>query len=285
MKPPRPTLAGAFRALVLLLAAGALGCAHGGDPDVSTLASSSDQIIWDAAQKALEKRAWETARQYLKRIVDGFPQSEFGPAARLALGDTYFQEGGTASYILAVGEYRQFLTFYPSHSRSDYAQFRVAEAYFKQKNPPDRDQAPTRQALGEYQQLLEFYPSSTYAEEARERIAVCRTSLADAELNVGYFYQRTRKAYRAATKRYEGLLADYPDYPRLDEVLYRLSQSLSLMARPAEALPRLAQLLEEYPESRFAEPAHALYRLLSRETPAPAPQPAPSASPAPTPRT
>jgi len=281
----RPRLATPARALLLLWTAGAGGCAHGTDPDVSTLASSSDQIIWDAAQKALERRAWETARQYLKRIVDGFPQSEFGPGARLALGDTYFEEGGTASYILAIGEYRQFLTFYPSHPRSDYAQFRVAEAYLKQKNPSDRDQTSTRQALEEYQTLLEQHASSTHAEEARQRIATCRTSLAEAEFQVGYFYQRTRKAYRAAIKRYEGLLADYPDYSKLDEAIFRLSQCLSLTARGAEALPRLAQLLEEYPQSRFAEPARALYRLLSQQapTPAPAPHPTPSASTSPVP--
>ena len=166
--PPRARTLAARAAAASLLTL-ALGCAHT-DPDVSTLASSSDQIIWEAAQKAIQDHSWETARQYLKRIVEGFPQSEYGPAARLALGDSYFEEGGTANFILAIEEYRQFLTYYPSHARSDYAQFRVAESYFKQKNPPDRDQTPTHQALEDYMRLLEIYPKSSYAEEARERL-------------------------------------------------------------------------------------------------------------------
>jgi outer membrane protein assembly factor BamD len=267
-------------AALLLLIAG-VGCAHGTEPDVSTLASSSDQIIWEAAQKALEKRAWQTARQYMKRIVDGFPQSEHVPGARLALGDTHFEEGGTANYILAIEEYRQFLTFYPSHARSDYAQFRVAEAYFKQRNASDRDQHPTEEALEEYRRLLETYPVSTYAEQARQRIAICRASLAQAEHYVGYFYQRTRKAYRAAITRYQNVLRDYPDYPKLDEVLYRLGQCLDLTNRCAEALPLLAQLLEEYPQSRFSQDGQNLYQEVSSKCASPAPQASPSPSPSP----
>ena len=80
--PPRARTLAARAAAASLLTL-ALGCAHT-DPDVSTLASSSDQIIWEAAQKAIQDHSWETARQYLKRIVEGFPQSEYGPAARLA---------------------------------------------------------------------------------------------------------------------------------------------------------------------------------------------------------
>lgn len=282
MRTP-PARRAAWRAAAALLLAFLVACAHGSEPDVSTLASSSDQIIWDAAQTALEKHAWDTARQYLKRIVDGFPQSEFGPAARLALGDTHFEEGGTANYILAVEEYRQFLTFYPSHARSDYAQFRVAEAYFQQRSPSDRDQKPTQEALEEYQKLLEIYPTSSHAEEARVRIGVCRASLAQAEHYVGYFYQRSRKAYRAAITRYQNVVRDYPDYPKFDEVLFRLAQCLDITGRCAEALPLLAQLLEEHPQSRFTSDGRALYQELSTKctSPIPLPSPSPPSSPSP----
>src|SRR5262245_12687337 len=109
-----------------LLAAVLTGCAHG-QPDLATLASNSDQVIWEAGQKALQKHQWDSARQHFRRIIEGFPQSEYGPAARLAMGDTYFQEGGDANYILAVNAYREFLTVYPSHPKSDYAQFQIAE--------------------------------------------------------------------------------------------------------------------------------------------------------------
>jgi outer membrane protein assembly factor BamD len=273
------------RRIVLLVALLAAGCASS-EPDIATLASNSDQVIWEAGQKAVEKKQWESARRHFKRIIEGFPQSQYSAAARLALADSHFKEGSDANYILAVSEYRDYLTLYPSLPQSDYAQFHIGEAYYLQKNGPDRDQSPTEKALEEYQRLLDVYPKSQYGEAARARIAECRASLARAEFLAGYFYQKTRKAYRAAISRYEGILNDYVDYAQIDEVMYRLAQCLALTGRPGEALPRLATLLERYPDGKWAADARALMDEIKQEkfkglpsapaSPAPAAQPTPS---------
>jgi len=266
-------------------------CSGKGEVDIATLASSSDQIIWEAGQKAYEKKNWEAARQHFKRIVDAFPNSEHGPAARLALGDSYFNEGGVANYILAISDYRDFLTLYPSHPRSDYAQFQVAECHFRQRNGPDRDQTETVKALEEFQRLLELYPQSGHVETARQRIAETRYSLARAEFLAGYFYQRGRKAFRAALGRYETILAEYPDYSGTDEVLFRMGECLMAQSRRAEALPHLSRLVETYPDSEFVGEAKKLIEVIASsppvppaaEMPTPAPSPSPSPSPSPTP--
>jgi outer membrane protein assembly factor BamD len=241
-------------ALPLLLA---WSCASG-RIDLEALSSASDEIVWESGQKAVQKKDWESARQYLRRLIDAFPQSSHQPDARIALADTYFEEGGTANYVLAVSSYREFLTLYPQHPRSDYAQFRAGESYFKQKNSPDRDQTATGQALEEYQRLLDVYPQSTYVEPARERIHQCRQGLARAHFQVGYFYQKTRQAWRAAIARYETILSEYPDYEKVDEVLYRLAECLGNAGRYAEARPHLARLQAEFPQSAFVEPAKKL---------------------------
>ena len=263
-----------------------MGCASGGEPDIATLASNSDQVIWEAGQKAFEKKQWENARQHYRRIVDGFPQSEYGPAARLALADSYFQEGGTASYILAFSAYREFLTLYPSHPRSDYATFHAGECYFKQKNGPDRDQTNTRKALDEYERLLEQYPGSQFVEQGRARVIECRQSLARAEFLAGYFYQRTRQAFRASIQRYETLLKEFPDFKQLDEVLYRLAECLHQTGRSKEALPVIDRLLKDYPESEHAPAARKLISQAPAATPTPSPLPSatpPSPATLPTP--
>jgi outer membrane protein assembly factor BamD len=271
------------RAAALLLLLPLLACAHGG-VDVASLSSNSDQVVWEAAQKAYAKKNWESARQHFKRIVDSFPQSEHGPAARLGLAESHFQEGSAGSYILAISEYRDFLTLYPSHPKSDYAQYQVGEAYFKQKNGPDRDQGPTEKALAEYERLLDTYPQSSYVEAARSRIRECRQSLARAEFNAGYFYQRSRQAWRAAILRYEGINNEYPDFEDFDEVLYRMAECLGASGRKAEALPHLARLLSEYPTSRFAEMARKLMLEMQKiQGPDAPPAPSPVATPTPTP--
>jgi outer membrane protein assembly factor BamD len=261
----------------------AAGCAHGGGPaDLATLTSNSDQVIWEAGEKALKKHNYEAARQHFKRIIEAFPQSEYGPAARVAVGDAYFQEGGTANWILSVGAYREFLTLYPSHPKADYAQLQVAEAYYKQRNGPDRDQTPTLRAVEEYQRLLDIFPTSPLAEQARARVAECRQSLARAEFLAGYFYQRTRQACRSAILRYEALLRDYPDYGRADEVLFRLAECLLQVGRSPEALPHLARLLKDYPTGEYADEARKLMETASQMPATPAP-PVPSPEPVPSP--
>jgi outer membrane protein assembly factor BamD len=273
---------GALRAF---LAAGLLAfaaCGHG-QPDIATLTSNSDQVIWEAGEKALAKHDWESARQHFKRIIDAFPQSQYAPSARLALGDTYIEESGTSNDILAIGAYREFLTLYPSHPKSDYAQFQVAESYFRQKSGADRDQTQTLHALEEYERLLDLYPESPYVEKARGRIKESRQNLARAEYMAGYFYQKTRQYCRAAVARYEGILKDYPDFDDLDLVLLHMAECLHAQGRTPEALPHLGRLLEDFPESAQAETARTLMEEWSHEPPPPvAPSPAlPSPLPAP----
>jgi outer membrane protein assembly factor BamD len=257
------------------------GCSHKGPADIATLASNSDQVVFEAGQKAAVKNNWEAARQHFKRVVDGFPQSQYGPEARLSLADSYFREGGFGNYILAISAYRDFLTLYPSHPKSDYAQYQVGECFFLQKSGPDRDQTNTKKALEELQRLLEMYAASPYTEPARTRIRELRQSLARAEHVAGYFYQRTRKAYRASITRYEIVLSDYPDYDRLDEVLFRYAECLTFMARKAEALPQLSRLVSEYPQSSFSDEARQMMSTIEKEglVPLPAPAPPPPAAP------
>ncbi len=95
-------------------------------------------------------------------------------------------------------------------------------------------------------------------EPARDKIHLCRQALGRANFQVGYFYQKTRQAWRAAIARYEVILSEYPDFDRVDEVLYRLAECLGNAGRYAEARPHLGRLQAEFPESPFRESAKKL---------------------------
>jgi outer membrane protein assembly factor BamD len=247
-----------LRRLVAVAVVAVLGGCSSHQLDLEALSSASDEVVWEAGQKAVEKKDWESARQYYRRLIDAFPQSEHQADARIAVADSYFEEGGTGNYVLAVSAYREFLTLYPQHPKSDYAQFRAAESYFKQKNSPDRDQTATEQALEEYQRLLDVYTESPWVEPAREKIRECRQTLARSDFQVGYFYQKTRKSWRSAIGRYETIVSEYPDFERFDEVLFRLAQCLAYSGRYAEARPHIGRLQAEFPESAFVEEAKKL---------------------------
>ncbi len=250
--------------------------------DLEKLSSPSDQVVWEAGQQAMEDKNYEAARQYFRRIVDAFPQSQYQPRARIGLADAYVAQGGPGNSILAVSAFREFLTLYPSAPEAAYAQYQAAEAYFKQKNSPDRDQTATKQALDEFNRLLDVYPNSAYVEPARGRIQECRQILAQSEFQVGYFYQKTRKAWRAASLRYQRVLREYPDYENLDEVIFRLGESFAASARFAEALPMLSRLKEEYPDSRWVSKADEILAEMPAMSAA-APEPTEQAGPSPPP--
>jgi outer membrane protein assembly factor BamD len=266
------------RLLVVALLSAA--CSNRHDIDVGSVAGRSDRLVWEAGEKAFSKKRWVEARQQFKRIVDGFPNSEYVPMARLRLADAYFRDGGAANFVLATSEYRQFLTLFPSRPESAYAQFQTAECFFSQRNGADRDQTPIQQALDEYQKLLTEHPESEYVAKANGRIGECRQLLARSEFLVGFFYQRTRKAHFSAVDRYKAVLKRYPEYARTDEVLFRLSECLVAWGKRDEAVPYLTRLLADYPQSPFAASAR---RLLQKAQMPHAPEPTPTPKPGPEP--
>jgi outer membrane protein assembly factor BamD len=270
------------RLLAGLIALGVTaGCATS-DVDLEKLSSPSDQVVWEAGLAAVEEEAWEPARQYFRRIIDAFPQSRYQPQARIALADAYLAQGGPGNAILAVSQFRDFLNLYPSAEKADYAQFQSAEAYFSQKNAPDRDQTSTLQALEEFTRLLDVYPDSPFIEPARVRIRECRQTLALSQFQVGYFYAKTRKAWRASISRYEKILRDYPDFDDLEEVLFRLGEAQAAAARFAEARPTFARLKQEYPKSKWLGRADEILAKMPEMAAPIEDVAAPAAEPAPT---
>ena len=87
-------------------------------------------------------------------MVERYPQSAFRPDAKLAIGDTYILENTVESKILAINEFTEFLSFFPTHRRADYAQLRIGYAHFRQMLAPQRDQTETREAIHEFAQKV-----------------------------------------------------------------------------------------------------------------------------------
>lgn len=265
-------------AVVAILAIIALaGCRSGSEIDISTLAAGSDQKLWEAAQKEISKKRYDNARKYLNRLIEGFPQSQHQTDARLAVADSYFHEGSTSSLLMAAAEYRDFASLYPSNPKASYAQLQVAESFYREINPPDRDQTQTKQALDEYLRFLQLYPSAPEVPKVKERIQQLTDNLAKADYLVGYFYQKAGKSCRAAVLRYQDILHDYPTYSHMDDVLFRMGQCFLDSGLPAEAAPQLDRLIRDYPESSHLKDATHLLEEARSQIPTAAPPVEPEA--------
>ena len=168
------------------------GCASGPAGLVPPGTAQADQFLFERGSASLKDKKWLQAREYLRQIVDNYPQSTYRPDAKLGVGDAFIGEHTTESLVLAVNEFREFLTFYPTSTRADYAQYRLAVAQGEQMLAPERDQTTTRETVKEVQVFLDRYPNSALLPEARALMRKAKDRLSEGGYRVGFFYYRSK---------------------------------------------------------------------------------------------
>jgi outer membrane protein assembly factor BamD len=256
--------------IVVLVVASA--CASGPKrPPVGSL--EPDKFLFERGTEELNKKHWLTSREYFRQLMDSYPQSTYRAEAKLGLADSYLGEGTAESQVLAINEYREFLSFYPTHKRAYYAQFKLGMCHFYQMHGPDRDQSETQDAIAELTTFVERYGSADMGdpdrakliEEGRGRLREARDRMSDANYRVAYFYLKTQKFPPAAIDRFTAILKTDPEYSRRDAVYFYLAEALIKMKRPKEALPYLDRLIVEFESSEYLEEARKLAETLKAD--------------------
>lgn len=243
-----------YAALCVAALAGAAGCASSRRGAVPPGTSRPDQFLFDKGNESLQKKKWLTAREYFKQVTETYTQSPIRPDAKLGVGDTYLGEGSAGALVLAIAEFQEFLAFYPTHPRADYAQYKVALAHFRQMRSPQRDQTETRDAIREFETFVARYPNSALMDEVKAKLRESRDRLSTSELEVGRFYYRIRW-YPGAIDRLKGLLSQDPSFSGRDQAYYYLGEALIKAKREAEALPYFERLVAEFEQSERLEEA------------------------------
>jgi outer membrane protein assembly factor BamD len=250
---------------VVLLAGTLVGCAHGQKmPAVGQ--ADADKFLYERGSALLAKKSWITAREYFRRIVDSYPQSTYRADAKLGVGDSYIGENQSGSLILAVNEFREFLTYFPLSARADYAQYKLALATSKQMLSAERDQTATHETLTEVQKFIDTYPDSQYRAEVDKVYRQARDRLSESEFKVGMVYYRARYMI-GALPRFADVLRDDPGYTRRDEVLYFAGVAFTKAGLIPQAVPMFATVVQQYPKSKYAKSSK---RYIEQLTPKPA---------------
>jgi outer membrane protein assembly factor BamD len=232
--------------VVVLAAAGACASTPRGTVPAGT--TEPDKFLFDKGTDALNNKKWLTAREFFKQVTETYTASPYRPDAKLGIGDTYLGEGSSEALVLAINEFSEFLSFYPTNRRADYAQYKLGMAHFRQMRLAQRDQTETRAALKEFDAFVARYPGSALMSEAKARQRETRDRLSDADYQVGFFYYR-QKWYPGAIDRFKSVLKDDPEYTGRDSVYFYLADSLIKVKKEAEALPYLEKLVQEFEKS------------------------------------
>jgi outer membrane protein assembly factor BamD len=220
-----------------------------------------DKELYDKAMAALKKGHYDVCRLDLQTLLNTYPDSEFQMRAKLAIGDSWFKEGGSAAYSQAETEYKDFITFFPNVPEAAEAQMRVADIYYMQMEKPDRDYTNVQRAEQEYRQMINQFPDSPLIPRAQQRLRDVQEVLAQREYEIGTFYA-AHENWAASIARLQTVSDTYPLFSHSDLTLIALGDDYAAQARavqlptfhiPPAAKEKLVQIYQDEAAAAYAK--------------------------------
>jgi outer membrane protein assembly factor BamD len=215
-----------------------------------------DKELFDKAMIALKKGKYDVARLDLQTLLNTYPETEYAMRAKLAIGDTWYKEGGSAALTQAEAEYKDFITFFPNTPEAAEAQMKVGDIYFQQMEKPDRDPQNAVHAEQEYRTMIQDFPDSPLVPRAKQRLRDVQEILAQRQFEIGMFYS-TRENYAAAIARLQTVSDTYPLFSHSDMTLITLgdayAQQAALTGRLNLPPAAKAQLVKVFNDRAAAE--------------------------------
>jgi outer membrane protein assembly factor BamD len=195
--------------------------------------------------------------------------------AKLAIADSFYLEGGTSSLIQAGQAYQDWLTYFPTDPLADAAMLKVAETEMRQMGLPDREITHARKAEQRLKALLQQYPQTKLRGNVEERLRQVQDNLGDHNFAVAAFYRDRyngkKGGLKGAQDRLKEIVEKYPNYCRMDEVLYNYAWTFTVEEEPDEAAKYYQQLVRDYPNSPFIDKAKDQLNIIGSAIPEPDP--------------
>jgi outer membrane protein assembly factor BamD len=236
-----------------------------------------DKVLYDRAKADLKGGRYTEGRLALQTLINTYPDSEYLAKAKLAVADSYFNEGGTSNLTQAIQEYSDFRTFFPFLDEAAYAQMQIGLAHFHMMEKADRDKTQAEAAEDGFQAFLLAYPTSTLVPKATQYLRDVQEILADGEYKIAYYYY-TKLDYRASAARLVELTDRYPLYSQNDEALWLLGEiygRAKTLSKSEDdknhwgdlAAKCYAKIVRDYPLSKRVPEAKARLKGMARPIP------------------
>jgi outer membrane protein assembly factor BamD len=217
-----------------------------------------DKELFDKAMIAIKKGRFDVARLDLQTMLNTYPDSEFRMRAKLAVGDSWFKEGGTAALTQAEAEYKDFITFFPQAPEAAEAQMKVADIYYQQMEKPDRDYTNAQRAEQEYRAMINMFPESKLVPRATQKLRDVQEVLAERETQVGLYYG-SRENYPASIARLKTVVDTYPLYSKSDQALLGIGDAYAGQAHAVQIAPNLPGAIKERLRAVYQDRAAEAY--------------------------
>ena len=234
----------------------------------------SARLNFHEGQRQLDSENYEIAQKYFGLVATTYAFSQFAIRAELQVGEALLKR---ELYAEAISAFKSFQRNHPNHPCVSYAQYRSAEAYFKQIPddwwfmPPtyERDQDQTEKALREFETVVEMEDAEDYVYPLvykPVKLKMCEGYSHELVRAVVYNAQKNAATCRARLTRRELYVADY--YSKRGKPLGTVGRLEPLLAREPRLL-RDARILKRlavaYTDAHMFQKARALWTYMSKE--------------------
>ena len=228
------------------------------NPLANVASKQPDKELFDKAMIALKKGRFDVARLDLQTMLNTYPNSEYLMRAKLAVGDSWYKEGGTAALAQAESEYEDFITFFPNAPEAAEAKMKVADIFYMQMEKPDRDYENAQKAEQKYREMIQQYPDSTLVPKAKQKLREVQEVLAEREFLIGQYYA-SKMNYAGSIARLQTVADSYPLYSKSDDLWIQIGDDYAGQAHAIQLARQLPGAVRERLAQVFQDKAAAAY--------------------------
>ncbi len=252
-------------ALLITVLSGLLGCGPKG-AKLQKSVVPPDKTLFETGQQYLKKSQFIKARLAFQTLINTYTDSDLAADSYLAIGDSFYDEGGTENLLQAEDQYKNFIIFFPTNPKAVDAQLKIIALNMKMMRSPDRDSSYSIKAENAAKRFIDQFPDSDYVPIVKGYLKDIQENLAQSDFGVAEFYAN-KGNFLGAQSRYQEIVDNYHDYTLMDETLYRLGDVLEKAKKPDEAAAFYAKIAQGYPMSRYFDDAKTRLVALGKEVP------------------
>ena len=252
--------------VIIATAVGVVGCS----PFNKLLKLNDSEQMYRAAIKYYHDGDFQHALQLFEELAPRYASTMRSDTIMYYTGCCFYKQGDFHTSGRIFDEYRS--TYGRSPLLED-VEYMHAMGYYFSSPQPSRDQTTTLQAIRAIGEYMERYPSSPKMGICEMRLEELKGKLYDKSfINARTYYKTGR--YKAAIIAFENALAEFPDTPHREEILfltldasYRLADNslASLQVdRFLDTMDAYYNFISEFPESKHAKAAERMQRAAKR---------------------
>ncbi|MCI0612288.1 outer membrane protein assembly factor BamD [bacterium] len=197
---------------------------------------------YDSALFFLQSEKYQQALDDLNFIVKSFPKSQLADDALLQLGIYYFDH--EKKYDQALQYFQQIKDSYTDSNSAPAAYYYIGLIYLNRRDPKDLDEA-----FANFERVTRVFPSSTWVDR----------SLVGAGLAL-----KLRGEYDKAYEEFSKLKVRFAGSPLAPRAQYEMGLSALNSDSYIDAAFDLQQLINQFPDSEFSQPAREINTIIYR---------------------